>query len=198
MSITNPVALIDLDGTLADYDGAMKAELEKLRSPHEPPLGDDNHVAEPWLEARQLLIKRSPGFWLSLPKIPRGFEVVDVLRALSFQLMVLSKGPTRVPNAWSEKVMWCQAHLPDARVTIGEDKGMVYGRVLFDDWPPYIRSWLAWRPRGVVIMLDHPHNRGFEHDQVIRYDGAHPGDRAELLEQLRARLGLNQLVTAPA
>src|ERR1051325_3951921 len=101
MAALDPVALIDLDGTLADYDGAMKAALESLRSPHEPPLGEDFREAEPWLEARQRLIKRNPGFWLNLPKIPRGFEVVDILRTLSFRLMVLSKGPTKTPNAWS-------------------------------------------------------------------------------------------------
>lgn len=181
------IALIDLDGTLADYDVAMRASLEKLRSPLEPPL-KDIHGGEPWLEARRDLIRQNPGFWRNLARIQRGFEVVEVLRELSFRLMVLSKGPANATNAWTEKVLWCQEHLPDARVTIGQDKSMVYGRVLFDDWPPYIRGWLEWRPRGVVIMLDHPHNQDFHHDQVIRYRGARPGDRDELRERLKQSL----------
>lgn len=135
-----PIALIDLDGTLANYDLAMATALERLRSPEEPLIGEDLHHGPPWLEARQDLIKQAPGFWQNLDLIPRGFEVIDVLRALSFRLMVLSKGPRSAPNAWTEKVLWCQRHLPDARVTIGEDKGM--DRLLFDDWPPYIQSWL--------------------------------------------------------
>jgi 5'(3')-deoxyribonucleotidase len=188
MRTPGEIALIDLDGTLADYDTAMRDALERLRSPHEPPLGSDVHDAEPWLDARQNLIKQNPGFWRNLARIQRGFEVLDVLRELSFRLMVLSKGPTKATNAWTEKLQWVQEHLPDARVTIGEDKSMVYGRVLFDDWPPYVQSWLEWRPRGLVIMLDHLHNRGFEHPRVLRYHGDRPGERDELRERLKQSL----------
>jgi hypothetical protein len=95
--------------------------------------------------------------------------------------MVLTNGPSKIPAAWAEKVLWCQEHVPDADITIGRDKGLVYGRILFDDWPPYVRRWLRWRPRGLVVMLDHPRNRGFEDPRVFRYTGA---EKTELLERL--------------
>jgi 5'(3')-deoxyribonucleotidase len=180
--IDEPVALIDLDGTLADYDGAMTAELLKLQSPHDPPLDPaDMGKGPPWLEARRHLVKQIPGFWRNLPRIPAGFEVLDEIRAAGFRMMVLTNGPWKVPAAWSEKVLWCQEHLPAASITVGRDKSLVYGRVLFDDWPPYVERWLRWRPRGLVIMLDHARNRGFTDPRVLRYTGAEK-------DELRARL----------
>jgi 5'-nucleotidase len=181
---TEHVALLDLDGTLADYDTSMRTKLEALRSPGEPELGDDFHDGPEWLQNRRALIKNAPGFWRDLQRINRGFEVLEVLRQLKFELMVLTKGPSRATSAWTEKVLWCQEHLPDVKVTVTEDKGLVYGRVLFDDWPPYFLRWLKWRPRGLVIMLDHPHNRGFEHPNVFRYRTCEQ-DHLELTERLR-------------
>jgi hypothetical protein len=91
---------------------------------------------------------------------------------------VLTKGPRTSPNAWSEKLEWCDEHLPDANITISGDKSLVYGRVLFDDWPSYFERWLLVRPRGLVICLAHPWNDEFargrakEHPSVLRYDGS--------------------------
>ncbi|MGA0270493.1 MAG: hypothetical protein ACO3ME_09370, partial [Ilumatobacteraceae bacterium] len=66
---------------------------------------------------------------------------------------------------------WCREHLPGDLVTISSDKSMVYGRVLMDDWPPYVVPWLKARPRALVILPDRPWNQGFEHPRVIRYTG---------------------------
>ncbi len=166
-----PTALIDLDGTLANYDKAMAAALEAIRNPNEPEItGEDVHGKAIWLKNRKKLIRNAPNFWRDLERIPRGFGVLDALRDLKFELMVLSKGPATAANAWTEKVLWCQEHVPDAKVTVtGGDKGRVSGDVLFDDWPPYFLGWLAAHPQGLVIMLDHPHNEGFEHPNVFRY-----------------------------
>jgi 5'-nucleotidase len=179
--MTQPIALIDLDGTVADYDRAMREALLKLQSPNDPPLEEALRDGPPWLEERQRLIKQNPGFWKGLPRIHRGFEVVAALRNLSFRLMVLSKGPVRTTSAWTEKLLWCQEHLPDVGVAIISEpdaKGLVYGRVLVDDWPPFIGSWLERRPRGLVVMLDHPYNRDFSHPRVFRFIGHSPGRSA--------------------
>jgi 5'(3')-deoxyribonucleotidase len=168
---TEPIALVDMDGTLADFDGAMQAELGRLMGPHEslPPERESWDELPPWIQARQDLIRRQPGFWRQLPLIPDGFAVLEKIRRAGFQVTILSKGPFKTPAAWTEKDEWCREHVPDTPVIICEDKGLIYGRVLFDDWPPYIERWLEWRPRGLVIMLDHPWNRSFQHPNVFRY-----------------------------
>ena len=53
-----------------------------------------------------------------------------------------------------------------------QDKSFTYGRVLVDDWPDYVTSWLEHRPRGLVVMPAHPWNVDFNHPNVIRYDGS--------------------------
>ena len=178
--MADKVALLDLDGTLADYDLAMSRSLAELASPGEP-FGEGT----PWLSARKRLIKNQPGFWQNLPRLEDGFRVLDLLKEIGFSLNVLTKGPFKATSAWTEKVLWCREHLGDTPVTVTEDKGLSYGRVLFDDWPPYITDWLEWRPRGLVVMLGHPWNLGFTHPNIVRLDRTNL-DRD--LEALRPRL----------
>ena len=164
------VALVDLDNTLADYDGAMQHELAKMRSPHDPPLPTWSRDDEPpWLEARRRLVALRPGFWRELPRLAAGFEVYNALVAIGFDIMILSKGPTTKTAAWMEKADWCAVNVPNAEVTITHRKSLTYGRVLVDDWPPYVEPWLETRPRGLVIMPAQPWNEGFTHPNVYRY-----------------------------
>lgn len=169
--LTN-VALIDLDGTVADYDAAMHRELLLLAAPGEVVDPKTFHEgAPPHLHARQRLIRNQPGFWRELPRIERGFEVVDVLREIGYQLTVLTKGPKTALSAWTEKAQWAQQHLPDANIAIVQDKAPYYGKILFDDFPPYFLSWLEVRPRGLVIALEHPHNKHIEHPNLLKFNG---------------------------
>lgn len=169
------IALIDLDGTLADYEFSMRGELLKTLSPAENEefgalirTGNIFEYKRDWLNARMALIKRQAGFWRELPEIPQGMVVYHLLRQIGYRCVILSKGPKRTPSAWTEKLEWCQKHVPDAGVTITQDKGLIYGKVLFDDYPPYIVRWLECQPQGKVLMLDSPHNQDFEHPQVFR------------------------------
>jgi 5'(3')-deoxyribonucleotidase len=191
------VALIDLDGTVADYDTALQDAMRAIQAPNEPPYNDryTGGVEPPYIEARRKLVQRVPGFWKNLRPLPSGFEVIDDLRNAEFALHVLTKGPQKNPTAWGEKLEWCMQYLSDATVHVTGEKSLTYGRILFDDFPPYFLSWLKHRPRGLVICLAHPWNIGFakggdqEHPNVFRYEGvSHPGGcahRNELREAIK-------------
>ena len=127
-------------------------------------------------------VRGNPGFWINLPVLSAGFDVLEEAHRIGFQIEVLTKGPRHTPIAWMEKLQWCDRHLAafPHQVTITMDKGLVYGRVLVDDFPDYILRWLRWRKRGTVILPDQPWNRGFEHPQVYRYSGDRPGMAAVL------------------
>ncbi len=167
------VALVDMDGTIADFDAGMREGLSPLFSPYEKgiidlariPHGDDS---PPWLRARMELVKRQPGFWRSLPRIEDGFKVLDMIVEAGFETSILTKSPRRNHRSRAEKAEWCEEHVPDLPVTVCHDKGLVYGRVLFDDFPEFALAWLKHRPNGVVLMLDGPTNQGFEHPQAVR------------------------------
>ncbi len=187
-------ALLDLDSSLADYASAMTARMRLLQAPWEPPYAgrDPSEKEPPHLEARRKLIQRVPGFWRDLRPIEAGFALVNAMREIGFPLHVLTKGPAGAPNAWSEKLEWVQAHLPGVPITLSDDKSMVYGRVLYDDFEPYFMSWLAHRPRGLVVCLAQPWNVDFEpggpkaHPQVLRYHGTNlDAARQRLIEAWR-------------
>jgi len=164
-------ALLDMDSSLADFEAGMHEKLSAMRAPGEPDLPPEMLYPndEPaWLEARKDAIKREQGFWLNLAPISFGIELYHQLGEWGYRRMVLTKGPRNNAMAWTEKVLWCQEHIPDAGVTITHDKGLTYGKILYDDFPPYILRWLEWRPRGRVLMLDAPHNQGFKHPNVLR------------------------------
>lgn len=170
------IALLDLDGTLADYDAAIRRDMNAIRSPYEPEYGElvsfhkDDMPA--YMKARAKLVRSQPGWWLNLARLERGFEILELLKKYEFELHVLTKAPHSVASAWSEKAQWCMSNLPGIDITITQKKDLVYGTILFDDWPPYVIEWLKHRPRGLVIMLEQHWNKGFFHPQVVKYDGA--------------------------
>ncbi len=146
------IALLDLDSTVADYDGSMREKMLLIQAPEERPYrGRYEEAGEPpYMEARRKMIQRQPGFWRDLKPIQAGMDIVEETQSIGFSLHVLTKGPYTTPGAWTEKVSWCQQHLPDVDITITSNKSLVYGRVLIDDFPPYFTGWLKVRPRGLV------------------------------------------------
>ncbi len=190
------VALVDLDGTVADYDGAMERDLTPLRSPEEtgPVIVRGKANWPDYFRARVDLVRNRAGWWKNLGRLEDGFRVVDMMRRIGFEIHVLTKGPKKSPNAWTEKVCWCQKNMPGDLVTISSDKSMVYGRVLMDDWPPYVVDWLKARPRGLVIMPDRIWNQEhegerFEHPRVVRYFGNNDDEVFSALKKAYERQG---------
>jgi 5'-nucleotidase len=185
------IALFDMDGSLADYEGALVRDLEALRGPGEPPLTAENvwDLADfDHVRARMRLVKAQPGWWLNLAPIPAGMQVLRLCEQLGFDVHILTKGPKRHSLAWDEKVRWCQQHVgPEVDIHVTSDKGLVYGKLLYDDYPEYMLRWLAHRPRGLGIMPVTPHNRAFTHPNVVRWDGTNLADVTRAIVAARTR-----------
>lgn len=170
----NIIGLFDLDGSLADYEGGMRMSLDIIRSPEEA-ISSGLHEMEnlPHIGNRMRLIKDQPGWWLNLPRIESGFQMVNLIRSIGFDVHILTKGPSKHSLAWKEKIDWCnnQPELQGCPIHIVSSKSLVYGHLLFDDFPPYMKDWLEHRPRGLGIMPETYYNADFQHDQVVKWDG---------------------------
>ena len=155
------IALFDMDGTLADYTKAINDALEPLKGPGEPDC-EDLWKAPGHIKKRMDLIKRKPGWWKALEPIEVGFKVLQIAQKLGFEIRVLTKGPVTKARAWMEKVEWCKKYLPkDTQITITEDKGAVYGRVLVDDSVEFMTGWKKNRPRGLGLMPLYDYNEDY-------------------------------------
>lgn len=194
------IALFDMDGSLVDYPGKLRTDLLALQSPSEPPLGDI-WAAEKLthISARMRLIKSIPGWWRTLPTIEAGMQIFNLAREIGFTNHILTKGPRAHAMAWQEKVEWCHDSLPDGTpVHVTSDKSLVYGKVLYDDFPDYCRAWLEHRERGLVIMPVNPWNKDFNHPQVLKWDGTNIEQvREALLACLNRQPGEPLIVPAP-
>lgn len=174
------VALIDLDNTICDYEGAMRESLRKIRGPEEPNVTPGHADDAPaHIQERMRLIKSNPKWWASLPVLSSGDDILGLLTRIGFRIVVLTQGPAhRTENdeyneaAWLGKFQFHKKHFPiNTDLCITRDKSLSYGRVMVDDWPEYALGWLEYRPRGLVIMPAMPYNAHIDHPNIIRYDG---------------------------
>lgn len=172
--MSDKIALFDLDGTLAGYDITLKHDLNMLCQQHEKQSVIDYRDMPDYMIKRKELITNQVGWWRNLPKIKSGFEILKWCHDIGFNIMVCTKAPWSADNAWTEKVQWVKKNMSqfiDKSVTITTDKGLIYGRVLVDDYPPFAMAWLKHRKRGLVIMPKTRSCEGFSHKNVVIYDG---------------------------
>lgn len=169
----NKIALFDMDDTLCDYTGQLLKDLKKIRSIYEPEVTlEQIRECYDYIEQRRHMITNQLGWFKNLPCYKPGREIMVLCAQIGYDIGILTKGPQRKYNAWSEKVEWIHNNIGKDNidgVTVCHDKSLVYADVLVDDWPGYVEEWLKFRPRGLVIMPYHEHNKDFKHDNVIHF-----------------------------
>ena len=172
------IALFDMDGTLCNFSKAIMNGFDLLNDHDQAEeaieLFDQGGQMPDWVVNQYDMIKQRPGFWRDLEPISSGFMILKMAQEIGFTPHILTKGPKRTTSAWTEKVEWCHAHLGnDIDITITQDKGLFYGRVLVDDFPNYMNRWLEWRPRGLGIMPVADNNKTYIHPCVVMFDETH-------------------------
>lgn len=172
MEEVRKISLFDLDGTLADYHKKLKDDMKVLMSSEEKEINLNwNHDLPTYLDERKHLVTSQPDWWTKLPKLKWGWEILNMCEVIGFEKIILSKGPSRRDNAWTEKVKWCHINIPDTNIIItSAEKSLVYGRVLVDDYPDYVLPWLKWRKKGIAIMPESSLTEKVNHDRIFIYN----------------------------
>lgn len=197
--MSSDIGLFDLDGSLADYEYAMRRDLTSLIAPGEEMPADLWDDSLEYLVNRKRMISNQPGWWSSLLPIRRGFKILSLAKDLGFSIMILTKGPSKNSTAWKEKVDWCHSYITpaigeDYKIQIVQEKGTTYGKFLYDDFPDYMTSWLEHRPRGLGIMPVNDTNKEFKHPNVIKYDENNYWEVANALIRVKAREPLRPII----
>ena len=181
------IALFDMDRSLVDYDEGIINSLNMIVCHDEKKITKENigqMERTKFTHERIKLIRSQPGWWFNLNPLQEGMKVLDIAKEIGFQIHILTKGPKKLPTAWKEKVEWCQKHIGEnVDIHITSNKGMVYGKVLYDDYPEYMNQWIKNRPRGLGIMPSHSHNADFQHPNVLK-------SNAENIEQVKIALSI--------
>ena len=174
------IALVDMDGTITDYDSIIVKEMDKMRHPKEPPYIHNGPSTKypPYLRDRLESIRNRPNWWLNLPTISGGMEIVINLSDIGYKIVILTKAPSRSPNAYTEKYLWCVKYLGkvSVMVTTGE-KELVRGDVLIDDNVDYVEKWAIENPRSMVLIPKHqwnadyvPNRETHPNNRFVHYD----------------------------
>ena len=185
---TSTIALFDMDDTLFDHNGQLNLDLEKLRKPEEEKYSFSlNNRAPEYIILRARGIRAPKGWWANLPKFQLGWDIWDLAGELGFHREILTRANIKNPNMWIGKVECIVKNFnPVPPITItSSSKSRHYGRVLIDDYPPYVSEWLNHRPRGLVIMPAQEYNKQMKNPQIIRYDGTNLNQVREAMQKAR-------------
>ena len=179
------IALFDMDDTLCDTMGQLRIDLSKVVSNEEllqfkPYENSTHHIRE---KRKEIMSK--PGWWRDLPKLKAGFDILNITRELGYENYIVTKGPAKLDLAFTEKRQWQKRETPDLKFIITDDKSIIEGNVLIDDWPPYLESWLKYHPNGKAIMPLNSYNLSFEHPKILKYDSTNISEVRAFLEEIK-------------
>lgn len=169
--MTELIALFDMDDTLCDYIGQLKRDLSEFFEDPTPIIQDlYARKVSPDAKARIREIRNRPGWWANLPRLEGGIKLWQLTKDMGFSNCILTKGPYHCDNAYTEKRQWQKRELPDTKIfTITDDKSLVDGTILIDDFPPYLASWLNKHPSKLGIMPERAYNIEFKNPRTINY-----------------------------
>lgn len=150
----------DVDGVLADLDGAAAALMNAKVGTKVASLGDIKRLGlerDFWRLADEHRFHRD-----YLMPFPEARAVVAKVRSYGDRVWAVTS-PPRTVRGWDyDRREWLEHHLGFLRedVVSSPDKSMWGGDVLVDDYPKNLRHWRANAGRqGLALLLAQPWNR---------------------------------------
>lgn len=172
------VYAVDIDDTLADFNGKLRRIYNKRYLPHRI---DRNHfnlcdIDECFDELTAHRLKdifNEKGFFSDLKLLPGAFEVVNALIQRNHSIYLVTAPPRRAnlggakavnPGAATEKISWIMQKFPKLaqNTVITSHKYLIKADMLIDDNVNNIRGWCQAHPQGIGYLIDQPWNRAYQ------------------------------------
>ena len=166
------IVLVDMDGVLADFDGASEAFLRQ-NYPHVPVAQRQSfYFRDDYIDTTHQAILNdlhtSQFFFRDLPEVPGAIEGWQRIIDLGYEPRICSSPLTS--NEWckAEKLEWVEQHLGEEALktaVITSDKEQVAGIALIDDRPVIKNADQAtWQH----IVFHQPYNQHIDTDLRLR------------------------------
>lgn len=136
--VAPPTILIDMDGTLVDWDSGFykawnnRSEINRLKSYYM-----EDCVDRQYYEEAESLIS-SKGFFESLSPMPGALEAIKEMIEMGFKIFICSAPIWKSHYCAQDKIHWIRKHLGDSwldKLIFCSDKTTVRGDLLIDDKP---------------------------------------------------------------
>jgi len=170
------IILVDMDGVLADLEGAFLTQY-RAKFPQ--------HFFLPVEKRRQFYIHNeypeelsedirsiygAPGFFQHLPMIEGAKEGVLEMQDLGHEVFICTSIPNRYKNSVTEKYLWVAknfGHEMTKKIIMTKDKTLVHGDILIDD-KPLLKGVIV--PSWEHILYDAPYNQDVKEKRRMTWD----------------------------
>ncbi|CEM09910.1 unnamed protein product [Vitrella brassicaformis CCMP3155] len=159
LSISPTIILIDMDGTLVDWDAGFYAHW-KDRSSVDRTVSYAMEECVPKNYRQEAMdIFHSKGFFLNLPPYPGAIEALKAMTAAGYEVWIATSPIKTSHYCAQEKLEWVLKHLGQewiAKTILTQDKTVLRGDFLIDD-KPFIKGAQqahSWHQ----IIFDQPYN----------------------------------------
>lgn len=163
------IALVDMDGVLADWMGGLTKILRELcdeRGVAFPFTGEQKSwkllTGDPDADDIIEMAQKHPELYLNLPALPGSKLGLKGLEALGYDVFICSTPSSKNDNCASHKYQWVRSNLGEEYVDktiLTADKTLVFGDILIDDKPKITG---AIKPSWEHVVFDAPYNKGTE------------------------------------
>jgi 5'-nucleotidase len=168
--------LVDMDGVLADFEGAF-LDIYRRNYPDKPfiPLAERNsfYLRDQYApELRSFIegIYNSPGFYLDLPLIKGSAEGLQEMISTGHDVWICTAPSSSNPTCIQDKFDWLNRHFGSdltKKLIVTGDKTIVRGDILIDDRPEVTG---AQEPSWQHILYSQPYNANITSKRRLTWD----------------------------
>lgn len=190
------IVLVDVDGVLGDFVGAVIREVRKKF----PDVADPDQIRSGWIldhmnkkeaqYARDVIEDRN--FAITMPLVEGAHNGIELIREAGHDVYAVTAPWVEAPTWCYDRFIWLQNHfgIPSDKVVYTKAKYLVGGDVLIEDMQSTLKTWQSHFPAGVCVWHHEREPSAFKWKDIVELPWAN-------VDELRVGV-LNRSLTGAA